>query len=119
MGAIRLNSETVPNLNFGFTYNRLQSFNRHYVGGVADIPTSMSNFIADEFVNVNPNGPFTDADLYWTDDFNPYFDGNAPWAAVTTFDMPTKTYGYVGIINANDGYMQGLFGDATTGNAYY
>ena len=33
--------------------------------------------------------------------------------------MPTKTYGYVGIINANDGYMQGLFGDATTGNAYY
>ena len=119
VGAIRLNSETVPNLNFGFTYNRLQSFNRHYVGGVADVPTSMSNFIADEFVNVNPNGPFTDADLYWTDDFNPYFDGYAPWAAVTTFDMPTKTYGYVGIINANDGYMQGLFGDATTGNAYY
>ena len=116
VGAIRLNSETVPNLNFGFTYNRLQSFNRHYVGGVADIPTSMSNYIADEFVNV-PG--FTDADLYWTDDFNPYFDGNAPWAAVTTFDMPTKTYGYVGIINANDGYMQGLFGDATTGNAYY
>ena len=116
VGAIRLNSETVPNLNFGFTYNRLQSFNRHYVGGVADIPTSMSNFIADEFVNV-PG--FTDADLYWTDDFNPYFDGNAPWAAVTTFDMPTKTYGYVGIINANDGYMQGLFGDATTGSAYY
>ncbi|MBR2084637.1 MAG: outer membrane protein transport protein [Muribaculaceae bacterium] len=116
VGAIRLNSETVPNLNFGFTYNRLQSFNRHYVGGVADIPTSMSNFIADEFVNV-PG--FTDADLYWTDDCNPYFDGNAPWAAVTTFDMPTKTYGYVGIINANDGYMQGLFGDATTGNAYY
>ena len=116
VGAIRLNSETVPNLNFGFTYNRLQSFNRHYVGGVADIPTSMSNFIADEFVNV-PG--FTDADLYWTDDFNPYFDGNAPWAAVTTYDMPTKTYGYVGIINANDGYMQGLFGDATTGNAYY
>lgn len=116
VGAIRLNSETVPNLNFGFTYNRLQSFNRHYVGGVANIPTSMSNYIADEFVNV-PG--FTDADLYWTDDFNPYFDGNAPWAAVTTFDMPTKTYGYVGIINANDGYMQGLFGDATTGNAYY
>ena len=116
VGAIRLNSETVPNLNFGFTYNRLQSFNRHYVGGVADIPTSMSNYIADEFVNV-PG--FTEGDLYWTDDYNPYFDGYAPWAAVTTFDMPTKTYGYVGIINANDGYMQGLFGDATTGNAYY
>ena len=39
IGAIRLNSESVPNLNFGFSYNRLQSFNRHYVGGVANIPT--------------------------------------------------------------------------------
>ena len=116
VGAIRLNSETVPNLNFGFTYNRLQSFNRHYVGGVADIPTSMSNYIADEFVNV-PG--FTEGDLYWTDDYNPYFDGYAPWAAVTTYDMPTKTNGYVGIINANDDYMQGLFGDGTRGDAYY
>ena len=39
IGAIRLDSETVPNLNFGFTYNRLQSFNRHYFGGVADTST--------------------------------------------------------------------------------
>ena len=116
VGAIRLDSESVPNLNFGFTYNRLKSFNRHYVGGVADIPTSMSNYIADEFVNV-PG--YTEADLYWTDDFNPYFDGYAPWAAITTYDMPTKTYGYVGIINANNDYMQGLYGDATRGDAYY
>ena len=116
IGAIRLDSETMPNLNFGFSYNRLKDFNRHYVGGVSNIPTSMSNYIADEFVNV-PG--YTDADLYWTDDFNPYFDGYAPWAAVTTFDMETKNGGYVGIINANDGFMQGLYGAGTTGNAYY
>ncbi len=116
VGAIRLDSEVVPNLNFGFSYNRLQSYNRHYVGGVANIPTSMSNFIADEFVNM-PG--YTEADLYWTDDFNPYFDGYAPWAAVTTYDMPTKTNGYVGIINANGDYMQGLFGEGTRGDAYY
>ena len=116
VGAIRLNSESVPNLNFGFTYNRLQSFNRHYIGGVGSIPTSMSNFVADEFVNV-PG--FTDGDLYWDDDYNPYFDGYAPWAAVTMFDMTTQNGGYVGIINSNDGYMQGLFGQGTTGNAYY
>ena len=116
IGAIRLDSESVPNLNFGFTYNRLQSFNRHYIGGVANIPTSMSNFVADEFVNV-PG--YTDGDLYWDDDYNPYFDGYAPWAAVTMFDMTTQNGGYVGIINTNDGYMQGLFGQGTTGNAYY
>ena len=116
IGAIRLDSEAVPNLNFGFSYNRLQSFNRHYTGSVGNIQTSMSNYIADEFVNVRR---FTDADLYWTDDFNPYFDGDAPWAAVTTFDMATNNGRYVGIINANDGYMQGLYGAGTSANAYY
>ena len=120
VGAIRLNSETVPNLNFGFSYNRNKSFSRHYIGGVLDIPTSMSNFIADEFVNM---ADFTPDDLYWTDDFNPYFDyPYAPWAAITTFDMPTKGDGYVGIINdRGDGssLMQGLYGAGTTGNAYY
>ena len=116
IGAIRLDSESVPNLNFGFTYNRLQSFNRHYVGGVGNIPTSMSNFIADEFVNM-PG--YSSADLYWEVDFNPYFDGYAPWAAVTTFDMKTNNNGYVGIINDNGANMQGLFGNGTTGNAYY
>ena len=116
VGAIRLNSESVPNLNFGFSYNRLQSFNRHYIGGVGNIPTSMSNFIADEFVNV---AGFKEADLYWEDDYNPYFDGYAPWAAVTTYDMKTNNGGYVGIINANGDYMQGLYGQGTTGNAYY
>ncbi len=119
VGAIRLNNEVMPNINFGFTYNRLHSYNRHYIGGVGNIPTSMSNFIADAFVNVNPNGPFTEADLYWTDDFDPYIDGNAPWAAITTYDMKTNKGGYVGIINANNGFMQGLYGQGTFGDAYY
>ena len=111
VGAIRLDSESVPNLNFGFTYNRVKSFNRRYMGGVANIETSMSNYIAEEFVNkLN----FTDADLYWTDNFDPYFDGRAPWAAVTTFDLPTRTDGYVGIINAFGEKMIGLYQDGVT-----
>ena len=122
VGVIRLDSESVPNLNFGFSYNRIKSFNRHYVGGVSNIPTSMSNYIADEFVNV-PG--LTADDLYWDDSFNPYFDGRAPWSAVTTFDMKTNNNGYVGIINAEDGMMKGLFvrdnngNPITYGNAYY
>jgi long-subunit fatty acid transport protein len=116
IGAIRLGSEAVPNLNFGFTYNRLKSFNRRYVGGVVDIPSSMSNYIADEFVN---NQSYTADDLYWTDNYDPYFDGSAPWAAVTTFDMPTKTNGYVGIINADNGRMWGLYDLGTMGSATY
>lgn len=124
VGAIRLDSETVPNLNFGFTYNRLKSYNRHYIGGVGDISNSMSNYIADGFVNI-PG--YEAADLYWTDDFDPYNQyPYAPWAAITTFDMPTKTDGYVGIINAEDGIMKGLYvydentnRAITNGNAFY
>lgn len=123
IGAIRLDSEAVPNLNFGFTYNRIHSYNRRYVGGVGDIHTSMSNFVASEFVNMQDIDP---SELAWGNDYNPYFDGNAPWAAVTMFDMPSRSAGsstedgYVGIINANDdGYMMGLYGGGTTGDAYY
>ena len=117
VGAIRLDSESVPNLNFGFTYNRLQSFNRHYTGGVANLETSMSNYIAKEFCN---RRGYSHDDLYWTDDFNPYFDGYAPWAAVTTYDMNTNNDGYAGIINQyNDGLMHGMFDYGTTGNATY
>ena len=135
VGVIRLDSESVPNLNFGFTYNRLHSFNRHYKGGVADIPYSMSNFIADEFINM---GGFTDDDLYWSDDFNPYINGDAPRVAVTMYDMPTSTGGRVGIINNvalpnsqgnyafdDDGYsiygeqVMGLYGAGTAGYANY
>ena len=119
IGAIRLDSEVMPNLNFGFTYNRINSFNRHYIGAISNIPYSMSNFIADEFVNVNPYGPYNALDLYWDDSYNPYFDGYAPWAAITTFDMPTKN-GSAGIINVNeDGLLQGLYGRDTYGDAYY
>lgn len=117
VGAIRLDSEAVPNLNFGFSYNRIQSFNRRYSGTVASIDNSMSNYIADGFVNMMG---YTYDDLYWTDDFNPYIDGYAPWAAITTYDMKTNNNGYVGIINNDDdGYMQGLYGPATTGLADY
>lgn len=106
IGAIRLDSETVPNLNFGFSYNRIKSFNRHYFGGVGNIESSMSNYIAEEYVNnLNYNG----YNLYWDNDYNPYFDSYAPWAAITTFNMPTATDGYVGIINAENGKMRGLY----------
>ena len=125
IGAVRLDSEMVPNLNFGFSYNRLKSFDRHYSGGVVDIPYSMSNFIAEEFVNLDG---YTTYDLYADDRFNPYFDSRvpnsipAPWAAVTMYDMPTRN-GYVGIINGIDAdhhsALTGLFVDGTFGNAYY
>ena len=116
VGAIRLDNETMPNLNFGFTFNRVNSFNRYYSGGVSGISTSMSNFLADQFVNAKGYAPEELIDTY---DYDPYFDSWAPWSAIVNFDMPTNDGGRVGIINANDMGMQGLYGDGTSGNAYY
>lgn len=116
VGAIRLDSETMPNLNFGFTFNRINSFNRHYAGGVENIATSLSNFIADQYVNANG---YEAKELIEGKNYDPYFDSWAPWSAIVHFDMPTNNDGRVGIINANDQGMQGLYGDGTTANAYY
>ena len=57
--------------------------------------------------------------FYWTDDYDPYRQGNAPWAAITTYDMETSNGGYVGIINQDNGYMFGLYDRGTTGVAAY
>ena len=123
VGAIRLDSESVPNLNFGFSYNRIKSFNRHYIGGMGAINNSMSNYIADAFVNIPGYDP---RDLCWDDQYDPYNqDPYAPWAAITTFDMPTTNGGYVGIINLEDNAMKGMFmydnmdKPITSGSAYY
>lgn len=43
---LRLPSKAVPNLNFGFTYNKTASFNRSYGGGLGDMQISMSNWVA-------------------------------------------------------------------------
>ena len=117
VGAIRLDSESVPNLNFGFSYNRLQSFNRHYSGGVSDLETSLSNYIASEFCNAYGYGH---DDLYWTDDYDPYNQHPyCPWSAITTYDMKTNNGGYVGIINVEPYGMDGLYRKGTTGVAGY
>ena len=37
VGALQLDSDVMPNINWGFTYNRAASFNRHYRGAIKTI----------------------------------------------------------------------------------
>lgn len=79
---LKLNSDVVPNLNFGFTYNRTASFNRKYGGNLGALGTSMTNWMAGV---ANGNG-LTVADVSYSPGYNPYnpTDGGiaAPWIDV-------------------------------------
>ncbi len=79
---LRLPSTTVPNLNFGFTYNKTTSFNRHYGGTINTLSNSLSNYIAGV---TNADGTNV-ADVTYTDTFDPYNpnDGYPPASWLST-----------------------------------
>ena len=107
VGASRLDSDVMPNINWGFTYNRAASFNRHYRGVVGNISNSFSNYMAGV---ANNNGTPVE-DLAFGDYFDPYIDGNAGWMEILAYN----SY----LINMVDGRYQGLMGNGTTGSATF
>lgn len=90
--------------NWGVSYGRSVSFDRAYRGYVGQTNTSLSNYIASYMSDV------PEADLNFTDKFNPYFDSNADWLGILAYNsyMINNTGGnnYKGL------YQQGTKGDA-------
>ncbi|MDE5808195.1 MAG: hypothetical protein K2H76_08765, partial [Muribaculaceae bacterium] len=86
VATLRLPSNTVPNLNIGFTYNKGVSFNRRYRGAIPRLDMSMSNYVA----GIANNAGLTVADVESSDNFDAYNpnDGgiNAPWLAILGYD---------------------------------
>lgn len=114
VGTFRLKSKAVPNLNIGFTYNKALTFNRHYKGGIRDLKTSLSNYIAGIANNYN----LTEADLQTGDNYDPYIDASIyiPWSTILAYDSYLITPGQ----RQDDGTnWYGQFGNGTTGSAYY
>lgn len=115
VATLRLGSSSVPNLNFGFTYNKGVSFNRRYKGYIPNISTSMSNYIA----GVANGEGISVADVSSSDIYDPYnpTDGGiqAPWLTILGYD----SY----LINPNGNpdnpTWTGQFGHGTTGSANF
>lgn len=106
VGAVKLNSDVMPNFNFGFSYNRINSFRRHYTGYMANIPTSVTNYFAEKAMEDG----MTKADM---EKSNPYYDGNARWDQIaayktdliTTVDALGKKFeglGYDGVVGEGE-----------------
>lgn len=86
VATLRLGSSTLPNFNFGFTYNKAASFNRRFTGTFANLSNSMSNYIA----GVSNNSQVTEENVESTTNFDPYLDDingfYAPWISILGYD---------------------------------
>ncbi len=107
VGAIKLDSETMPNLNWGVTYNRNNSFNRRFRGALTGIPTSVTNYMADQ----------ANADQLTVKDLDPVgggaFDGNGAWNQVLAYQN------YLMMTNSMGNHFDGLGFDGVMGSAEF
>lgn len=83
---LRLPSQTFPNFNFGFTYNKGASFNRVFGGNINTLRNSMSNYIAG-IANAND---ISEGEVSWEGGMDPYNPDYgyyaAPWITVLGYD---------------------------------
>lgn len=111
IGAMRLNSTTMPNFNWGITYNRKANFHREFSGVAPSLSNSLSNYIA----GVANNSGVLEEDVVSTNSFDPYnaTDYPAPWISILGYDSffisPTSD-------NPSDPQWVGQFDNHTTGS---
>ena len=111
VGVLKLDSETMPNLNWGISFNRNNSFNRHSKGAAYAIPTSITNYFADQ---ANADG-VTASDLDPSDpNIDPFYDGYAKWNQIVAY----RTYLMNPVNNAGT-MFNGLGFDGTYGDAEF
>ncbi len=115
VATFKLNSSTLCNFNFGFTYNKAVSFNRRYNGSIRSLPNSMSNYIA----GINNSEGVTVGDVTYTQNFDPYNpnDGGyaAPWISILGFD----SYIVSPLGSPDNPNWVGLMGNGTTGSGTF
>lgn len=104
IGAVNTGNETMPYFNWGVSYSRVASFNRHYGGILGDLGTSYTNLVAD-FTNADG---FTSGTLAENDKYNPYYESSAPWSSILLYNSyainPTApgANSYVGLFEYAD-----------------
>ncbi len=111
VGAVRLNSETMPFFNWGASYSRVASFDRHFKGTLGNLGTSYTNFVAN---NTTKDGYYPD-DLYAGGDYDPYYSSDAPWSSILMYNA----YNINPVSNGANTYT-GLFDyDRTAGVGFF
>lgn len=101
-----LRSNTVPLINFGFTYNRLKSFEKKYSAEGNNRSSSWTDFVAQGFWETDPSLLGNDNNV------DPFYRTNgAPWMPILAYqgfliypvnDDKGKHAGYESVLNPND-----------------
>lgn len=77
VGYFPLRNDFITHINFGFIFNRSQSFNKN-INAIGASKSNMIDFIADRSAGIFPG------DLEFQDDYNPFID--QPWLAVLGYN---------------------------------
>ena len=107
VGSLNLNNDIMSYFNWGLSYSRISSFDRLYSGGMPNITTSMSNYIADF-----SNG-YSLSELKMTNNYNPYWQSSADWLSI----LALNSYMISPVGNTTN--YNGLFKDGSVGNSMF
>lgn len=115
VGSMKIDNDFFRYFNWGFSFNRIKSFNRRYQGGYGISNYSLTNKIADNlreggWINDDLSVSYYDHGDYY--DRNPYYETSAPWLGILAY----QSY----LLNENtDGSLFGLANNGTSGTANY
>ena len=108
VGSMKIDSDFFKYFNWGFSYNRINSFQRRYHGGY-NITNSLTNKIAADLNRDNWVASDISVNNY---DGNIYYESNAPWLGILAY----QSY----LLNeSSDGTLRGLAINGTTGTANF
>lgn len=106
VGTFHTSSEATPTFSWGFSYNKLADFRRHYSGFINEINNSATNYVA------NQTQGWSESDLGAIEGgYDPYLQSNAPWMSILAYNS------YLINPTATDSSYTGLFSDGTLGFA--
>ncbi|MBP5497822.1 MAG: outer membrane protein transport protein [Muribaculaceae bacterium] len=109
VGSLKVDSEVLKYLNWGFSYGRANSFHRRYMGSMNNISSTMTNFMADLATKerIEPSS------LYMNSEFD-----SRPFEN-TSYAFNVLAYNNGMILPVGGTNYQGLGLDGTTGYAEY
>lgn len=113
VGSVALDNDVMPFFTWGAAYQRSASFDRVFNGGVPQLSTSMSNYIANYTSGQNWAYPGDLLDDY-SSSYNPYMDSGADWLSILAYN------GYmINPTHSGSNEYNGLWQNGTNGDAVF
>lgn len=105
VGTFHTNSDVTPTFSWGFSYNKVVDFRRHYAGFQNSLSNSATNYIA------NQSQGWSYDDLGAVEGgYDPYLQSNAPWMSILAYNSYL-----INPVNGSTSEYQGLYQSGTTG----